>query len=192
MISILIGALVLAAIQLRIMHPLISRKARLVWCLVVLAIGVLPYPWGWTSWVISITSDFSISSGLLALVAIQHRVRGQTLMPIAELRSACWLIAVLALAYYPMSLGATYLDPYGLGYGSFELSTALLLVGFYAWISRAYGSCIVLIAAQVAYWFGALGSDNLWDYLVDPFLCFWVFGWLIRDALKRRQAEIPA
>ena len=76
----------------------------------------------------------------------------------------------------------------------------LLLIGLFAWMNRAYAPCVVLIAAQGAFYFNLLHSDNLWDYLIDPWLVFWATGWLVRDRLvvrrdvraARRQAATSA
>lgn len=191
MVSI-ICALVLAAVGLRFLPTGASIRAKVMLVLVVMVASLLPFPWGLSGWVLSLTSDFSVTSGLLALVAIQHRMGGRPLLPVRELRFACILIVLLAMMYYPMSLGATYFDPYALGYGDFRFSTALLLLGLFAWISRAYASCLLLICAQLAYWFDALSSNNLWDYLLDPFLCFWTIGWLLRERISRLRVSSPA
>ncbi|MEQ9507999.1 MAG: hypothetical protein RLN92_03045, partial [Alloalcanivorax xenomutans] len=61
--------------------------------------------------------------------------------------------------------------------------------GEVAWLSRAYASCIILVVAQLAYAWRLLPSDNLWDYLIDPWLVFWASGWLIRDRLLARRAR---
>jgi len=188
MIASLICALVWAAVVLRICHRWLETPARVAVFALVVVLALLPFPWGLGGWLLAITGEFSITTGLLAMLATVHRLRGEAVLTVSEWRAACVLLAVLALVYYPMSLGATYFDPYALGYGDYRLSTALLLVGLFAWVCRAYVSCFILIIAQCAYWLGALGSDNLWDYLIDPFLCFWVFGWLVRDLYRRIRA----
>ena len=90
-----------------------------------------------------------------------------------------------------MSMGSSYADPYALGFGDFVFSTALLLIGLLAWVTRAYASCLILVAAQCAFGAGWLASDNLWDYLIDPWLVCWAAGWLLRDRLLRARA-MPA
>lgn len=182
----LISALVLVAVLLRLMTPWAGRGWRVGIALAAFALALLPYPWGLAGWLQSWFSEFSISTGLLALVAIQHRIRGVSLVPAEELGGACMVIAGLALVFYPMSLGATYPDPYELGYGSFLFSSVLLLLGLLAWVFHAYASCLLLVLAQVAYGLNLLSSDNLWDYLLDPILCVWALGWLVRDWFRRR------
>src|SRR5690606_29852862 len=188
MMSVILTALVLAAIAGRLVRalPLVARNLVMV---LVFVIAALPFPWGAAGWVQSLTSEFSVTSALLALAAILHRARGQVLLPESALRVACWLVAALSLVFYPLSLGVSLLDPYALGYGDFRFSTALLLVGMLAWVTRAWTICVVLVCAQLAYAADFLRSDNLWNYLLDPFLVFWVYGWLVRDLWRSRRRE---
>ena len=61
---------------------------------------------------------------------------------------------------------------------------------------RAYATCLILVSAQLAFGADLLVSDNLWDYLIDPWLVLWAAGWLIRDRLLQARAmpapETPA
>ena len=192
-IDLLIAALVLVAVQLRFTAAMMPEKARMVLAVVVFVWALLPYPWGPAAWLLSYLSGFSIASGLLAVMAIKHRIVGYYWLPVNQLRGACILLVGLAVWFYPASLGSIYLDPYALGYGNFQFSTALLLVGLLAWVMRAYASCLILVAAQLAFRLDLLASDNLWDYLIDPWLVFWAAGWLIRDRLLRsRTPQAPS
>ena len=186
MISSLICALVLAAIWLRlsVRLPLPVRGGLAV---VLVVWSLLPFPVGLAGWAMSYLSHLSITSGLLALAAIQHRLRGRYWLPVGQLRAACVMLVVLALFFYPMSLGSSYADPYALGFGDTLFSSVLLLIGLFAWMNRAYAPCVVLIAAQGAFYFNLLPSDNLWDYLIDPWLVFWATGWLVRARLVVRR-----
>ena len=187
-IDLFIAALVLVAVQLRISAALMPMRARIVLALVVFIWLLLPYPWGPAAWVLSYLSSFSVTSGLLAVLAIKHRITGIYWLPVSQLRGACVLLVVLALWFYPGSMGFMYQDPYALGYGNFAFSTALLLVGMVAWVMRAYASCLILVAAQFAFRLDLLATDNLWDYLIDPWLVFWAAGWLIRDRLLQSRS----
>ena len=188
-IDLLITALVLVAVQLRISASLLERKPRIVLAVLVFVWALLPYPWGPAAWVNSYLSGFSIASGLLAILAIKHRITGYYWLPVGQLRSACLMLVVLALWFYPTSMGSSYADPYAMGFGDFALSTGLLLVGLVGWVTRAYASCLILVAAQLAFRADLLVSDNLWDYLLDPWLVCWAVGWLFRDRLLRSRGE---
>jgi hypothetical protein len=187
-IDLVICALVLVAIQLRISSTLLSLRGRVVLACVVFVWSLLPYPWGLGAWVLSYLAGFSITSGLLAMLAIQHRMVGHYWLPVRELRTACRMLVLMALWFYPMSMGSSYEDPYSLGFGSFGFSTALLLIGLLAWVTRAYASCLILVVAQCVFRAGWLASDNLWDYLMDPWLVCWAVGWLLRDRLLSARA----
>ena len=189
-LDILVCALVLVAVQLRICASLLSVRGRVVLSAVIFVWSVLPFPWGLAPWVISYLAGFSITSGLLAMLAIQHRIAGHYWLPLKQLRGACLMLVLMALWFYPMSLGSSYADP-ALGFGNFGFSTALLLVGMLAWVLRAYATCLILVAAQLAFGADLLVSDNLWDYLIDPWLVLWAAGWLIRDRLLQARA-MPA
>ncbi|MGB1923551.1 MAG: hypothetical protein ACPHM2_09975, partial [Alcanivorax sp.] len=182
-LDILVCALVLVAVQLRISASLLSVRGRIILSVLVFVWAVLPFPWGLAPWVNSYLAGFSISSGLLAVLAIQHRIVGHYWLPLKQLRGACMMLVLMALWFYPMSMGSSYTDPYALGFGNFQFSTALLLLGLLAWVLRAYATCLILVSAQLAFGADLLVSDNLWDYLIDPWLVLWAAGWLIRDRL---------
>lgn len=183
MLDSLLCALVLVAVQLRFSEALLARRWRFLLAVLTFVWALLPHPLGGAGWVLSYFSSFSMTSGLLALLAIQHRVVGHYWLPVAYLRRVCLVIVLMALWFYPMSMGSSYVDPYALGFGDFAFSTALLLLGLVAWVCRAYAVCLVLALAQLAYGADLLVSDNLWDYLIDPWLVFWCLGWLLRDRI---------
>ena len=195
-LDILVCALVLVAVQLRISASLLSVRGRIILSVLVFVWAVLPFPLGLAPWVNSYLAGFSISSGLLAVLAIQHRIVGHYWLPLKQLRGACMMLVLMALWFYPMSMGSSYADPYALGFGNFQFSTALLLLGLLAWVLRAYATCLILVSAQLAFGADLLVSDNLWDYLIDPWLVLWAAGWLIRDRLLQARAmpapETPA
>ena len=180
-----LAALVLVAVALR-SGRLLPQVGRVVLALAVLLWALLPWPWGASAWVLSYLSSFSISSALLALAAIQLRLGGTFTLPRQQLRQVCWLLLVVAIGFYPPSLGVGGIDPYGWGYGSVNLSIALLLVGGVALVLRNYLLCLLLVVVQLAFAARLLVSDNLWDYLFDPFLVFWAIGWLVQDWRQAR------
>ncbi len=191
MLANLVCALVMAAVAARLVPGRCSRTLRAGVVALVLVWMLLPFPWGGAGWVLAFAGHFSLTSLLLALAALVCRLHGRALVADGEMRALCALVLVTALVFYPSSLGAISFDAYALGFGDFRFSTALLLLGMAAWIVRAYAGCVVLIVAQCGYAIGALPSDNLWDYLLDPWLVFWAAGWLLSD-LRRRLAAAGA
>lgn len=102
------------------------------------------------------------------------------LLPGEQQRMLSVTVLLVAVWFYPLSLGAAAPDPYALGFGDFRFSTALLLLGLAAWVSRAYALCLMLVLAQAAFHFRVLHSDNLWDYLLDPALVVYALVVLLR------------
>lgn len=180
-----LAALVLVAVALRYGRSL-PQPGRVVLALLVLVWALLPWPWGAAAWVLSYLSSFSVSAALLALVAIQLRLGGGFALPRQQLRQVCWLLVLVATCFYPPSLGVDGIDPYSWGYGNVNLNIALLLVGGVALVLRNYLLCVLLVVAQLAFAARLLVSDNLWDYLFDPFLVFWAIGWLVQDWRQAR------
>lgn len=95
------------------------------------------------------------------------------------------LVSLAALLLYPLALGAGMIDPYRIGYGHPLFVLALQLIALLAWFKR-YSLITLCIALVLFAWaIGWSESDNLWDYLIDPFVSFyalWVVGkqWLFR------------
>ena len=96
-LDILVCALVLVAVQLRISASLLSVRGRIILSVVVFVWSVLPFPWGLAPWVISYLAGFSITSGLLAMLAIQHRIAGHYWLPLKQLRGACLMLVLMGL-----------------------------------------------------------------------------------------------
>lgn len=79
-------------------------------------------------------------------------------------------LALVALFFYPMSLGLTLVDPYAHGYYPTVLSALLLTFVCWALLSRWYLTAVVLVIAYAGFAGQWLESANLWDYLFDPVL----------------------
>lgn len=96
-------------------------------------------------------------------------------------------IALIALIFYPLSLGLGMLDPYAWGYGSIAFFVAVILVavvcGFAGW-SKGIWIISVAILAWAAHWHE---SANLWDYLLDPFLAVWALVAFIGALYRNRR-----
>ncbi len=112
--------------------------------------------------------DLSVTSLLLLAASLFYSMTGRPLFPPHERRVLLAAVAVAALLLYPFALGLTYFDPYALGFGSYLMATALLLLTLIAWRARLGLVVLCVVAACVAYLAGLLESNNLWDYLIDP------------------------
>jgi hypothetical protein len=101
-------------------------------------------------------------------------------------------IAVVAIAFYPLALGVSMLDPYAWGYGSIALLAGVLITAFIAWLAGSNRIAIILAVAILAWAAGWHESANLWDYILDPFLGLWAIGSLIRSSWRARAARAQA
>jgi hypothetical protein len=127
-----------------------------------------------------VTGDLSAPTLALAANAVCSRLTGRTLIERRELVALFCLVAAAASFLYPFALGWTPFDPYALGYGSFALVAALLVVTLGAWRMRLKLVVLVVLAGALA-WLGSLyESRNLWDYLVDPLAAAYALAALLR------------
>jgi hypothetical protein len=99
-------------------------------------------------------------------------------------------IAIVALAFYPLALGVSMLDPYAWGYGSITLLAAVIITALIAWLAGFNRIAIILALAILAWAAGWHESSNLWDYILDPFLGLWAIGSLIRSAWRARATRV--
>lgn len=97
------------------------------------------------------------------------------------------LIALGALALYPMALGLGAFDPYRLGYANGWFVAALLLIALMAWLRKHYLLALCVSLAVLAWAVGWYESRNLWDYLLDPFVAIYALSALVIDAAKGRK-----
>jgi hypothetical protein len=80
------------------------------------------------------------------------------------------IISIAALVLYPMALGIGAYDPYRLGYGNAPFVTIVLLIALAAWYWKIYWVTLCITCAMIAWAVGCYESNNLWDYLLDPFV----------------------
>lgn len=89
-------------------------------------------------------------------------------------------IAIAALALYPFALGVGLFDPYRLGYGNIWFIVGLFAVALLAWVGK-YALVVSGISLAVLAWaFGWYESNNLWNYLLDPWVSFYALGVMIK------------
>ena len=95
------------------------------------------------------------------------------------------LIALSSLALYPMALGVGRFDPYRLGYGEPLFIVVLLLFAIVACLRRYTLISLCIASATFAWAVGWYESDNLMDYLLDPFLAIYALTTFISFGMKR-------
>ena len=97
------------------------------------------------------------------------------------------LIAFAALALYPLALGLGRYDTYRLGYGDPLFVGALLLLALFAWL-RQYALIAICVSLAILAWaVGWYESDNLWDYLLDPFVAIYSIAAMVSYGVKKMQ-----
>lgn len=98
-----------------------------------------------------------------------------------------FVIALIALIFYPLALGLGMFDPYAWGYGSIVFLMAVILLavacGLSGW-SKGVWIISIAILAWAAHWHE---SANLWDYLLDPFLAVWALVAFIGTIDRKRR-----
>lgn len=124
-----------------------------------------------------ITGDLSVPTLLLLALAW----RKPAAFSASQRNLVLGAIALAALALYPFALGLGMFDPYRLGFGDVWFISALLVLVCIAWL-RGYTLLVLTISLAVLAWsVGWYESNNLWDYLLDP----WVAIYAIAALLKR-------
>lgn len=89
-------------------------------------------------------------------------------------------IASAAFFLYPFALGVGMFDPYRLGFGNPWFLGGLLLLALAAWKLQYTLVALSISLAVLAWSVGWYESNNLWDYLLDPWVSIYAFGVLIK------------
>jgi hypothetical protein len=94
------------------------------------------------------------------------------------------LVALGAVALYPMALGWGAFDPYRLGFGNGWFVVVLLLIALAAWFRKNHMGALCVALATLAWASGWYESGNLWDYLLDPFVSIYALSALGKRVMK--------
>jgi hypothetical protein len=134
-----------------------------VFALMLVPFGAMPF----AAYLRGMTGDLSVTTLVLLCCAMLRPWCGavQSRHRLALLS----LITLAALGLYPMALGVGAHDPYHLGYGNLLFVAALLLLALAAWFRGLSLITLCIALATLAWTVGWYESDNLWDYLIDPF-----------------------
>jgi hypothetical protein len=168
--------------------PGIAKLARLRLALLLAAAFVLVLiPFGGmplAAYVRGVTGDLSITTQGLLWCAILRPWFGCVAVEARHRIALLAMIALAALALYPMALGVGAYDPYRLGYGNPQFIGVLLLLALAAW-SRKYSQiALCMVLATLAWAVGWYESDNLWDYLLDPFVAIYALAVITTRGVK--------
>lgn len=124
-----------------------------------------------------ITGDLSVTT--LLLLAITFKAPSSA----SERSMLLMFIALMALALYPFALGVGIVDPYRFGFGNFGFIAGLLLVALAAWF-RQYTLLALSVSLAVLAWsIGWHESNNLWNYLIDPWVVIYALVVLVKKGV---------
>jgi hypothetical protein len=146
----------------------------------------LAIPFGGMSgaeYVRGITGDLSIATLALLLPLVLPRTNGRApsrAKTLSEFNLTLLLLACAAVALYPMALGIGMFDPYRLGFGNLWFIAGLLFMASAAWIRQYTLIALGLSLAVLAWSVGWYESNNIWNYLLDPWVSIYALGVLIK------------
>lgn len=171
----LTSAIILSLFQIG-KYPMIVRWTALGISAVIgfFKIGDLPliaYPGG-------VLGDLSITTQILLMSVIAKQVLRVDILSARDRSSLLFSVAAGGLVLYPLSSGLTMLDVYSLGFESTAFLIGLAVLAVMGWYLRP-GTAIVIPVSVIAFNFGWLTSTNVWDYLLDPMLTLFAWGWLL-------------
>lgn len=174
-----LAGVVLAVVALTLRVPVVARQPfhHRAWLAGALLIA-LSIPFGGLSgaeFVRGISGDLSVTSLLL----LGQALRGET----SRKRSLLVFVAGAAFMLYPFALGLGMFDTYRLGFGNLWFVAWLLLLVLAAWAWRCTLIVWSVSLAVLAWSAGWYESNNLWDYLLDPWLSIYALGVLAKRGL---------
>ncbi|MDX8386229.1 MAG: hypothetical protein R8M11_06915 [Gallionella sp.] len=153
----------------------------LVFVLAVIPFGELPL----AAYVRGATGDLSITTLVLIWGGLLQRWCGCISIDAKQRDALLKVVALVAVFLYPLSLGVGMFDPYRYGFGCEVLIFALLTIALAAWIKKSGLIVLCIALASLAWSIGWYESNNLWDYLIDPFLAIYAL-WALMISMKER------
>ena len=165
-------ALVICATALYLQYFLVARRSllRVLAVFIALLIPVFGAGLPLTAFFRGVGGDLSTTLLALSVWSLSYRLLGTVTINKRELTVLMAAISAAALLLYPTALGWGDWDAYRLGWGSWWLLLALLAL---CGVSTGLGLRVLpalMALALLAWSFGLMESNNLWDYLFDPWL----------------------
>jgi hypothetical protein len=106
---------------------------------------------------------------LLASCAI-HNLAQKSLLSERDRSLFMASVAILGLTLYPTALGLGQYDLYALGFSGIVLPIGLSSVALLVWHTMHRTLALLLLATLWAWLLNMGESQNLWDYLIDPWI----------------------
>ena len=156
----------------------LSRVAGFLLVGILMVIALLPVIQGLSlaGYLRGYVGDLSVTTWVLMSVILL----GKSKSLVSQQYDLLVLVAVTALIFYPLALGLGLFDPYRLGFGHIGFMVSLLLLSLWCVYQQknliVWSICLALFAWTV----GWSESNNMWDYLIDPWLSIYAVGAMIR------------
>lgn len=171
-------------------RPPLARAALLAFCLaaVLAPVGGLPvygYFWG-------VIGQPSITTMLLLGGVVVARLSNRRPLPSADVKWLLGCVAAAGFVLYPTGLGLTSVDAYRFGYRPLALLVILPALAVTGWASGKRAAALFPVVAVAAFDLRLLESENLWDYLTDPVVTLFAWGWVICSIVRRCRCVPPA
>ncbi len=150
----------------------------------ILALGLVPVGGiALARWPMALNANFSIPLIAAVFIKVVKNIRGKSFLLPGGLKPLWWFGACAGYLLYPMAMGMTFFDPYGLGWEFSPLFILVMLLTV-ALLYKKQPLGLVLLFCIAAYHLHLLESPNFWDYLVDPVYFFVSMGALIAGRVK--------
>lgn len=165
----------------RLPRPYLALLAGMTLLVALIPFGGLPL----AAYVRGIIGDLSITSLILLALSIRRPLLCRSRADMSSRFVLPVLIALAAVALYPMALGLGSFDPYRWGYGNPWFMGMLLVLALAACFRQFHAMAFCIALAVLAWSVGWYESANLWDYLLDPWVSVYMIGALMKHALRR-------
>ena len=135
-------------------------------------------------WLRGALGDASISSLALLLLYFAQAFgppawRDRLRRARAQLTVTATILVVLAVVFYPLSLGSGWADPYAAGYYPSVLSPVFLALFCIAAFAGWWIPAVLIALGYAGFAADGLESSNLWDYLFDVPLSLVALVWVM-------------
>jgi hypothetical protein len=178
--SVAVAALLLLPGIAKLARPRQALLLGAAFVLMLIPFGGIPL----AAYVRGVTGDLSITTLILLWCAMLRPWFGCVAVETKHRLALLILIALAALMLYPMALGVGAYDPYRLGYGNPQFVVVPLLIALTAWFRKSSLIALCIALAILAWAVGWYESDNLWDYLLDPFVAIYALAAIISYGAK--------
>ncbi len=141
-----------------------------------------------------IFGEVSVLTLAFLIHCIGKRLLKRDLLSVSDRSLLLYGVAAVGIILYPTALGLSRWDLYRLGYQPVFLLLLLSIGVLWGWFSGCRRASMLLLIAVITHNIGLMESDNLWDYLIDPFVTIYAFVWSQKKGLRamRRTKGDPA